>query len=76
MLLLCVHQAGVGHIVFSTLEDVRKHIPKGAMPELGKEPGRVVAHFESKDAVMVGAVISLVCLCEECAWLCLCFIVL
>ena len=59
-MLWCVHQAGVGHIVFSTLEDVRKHIPKGTMPELSKEPGRVVAHFESKDAVMVGVLLFLV----------------
>lgn len=46
-------QAGVGHVVFSTLEDPRTLIPKGAMPELSKEPGRVVAHFESKAAVLV-----------------------
>ena len=42
--------------MFSTLEDVREHTPKGALPELSKEPGRVVAHFESKAAVMVGTV--------------------
>lgn len=46
-------QAGVAHVVFSTLEDVPKLLPKGAMPELTKEPGRVVAHFESKAAVLV-----------------------
>ena len=46
-------QAGVGHVVFSTLEDVPKLLPKGAMPDLTKEPGRVVAHFESKAAVLV-----------------------
>lgn len=46
-------QAAVGHVVFSTLEDPRTLIPKGAMPELSKEPGRVVAHFESKAAVLV-----------------------
>ncbi|KAK9826178.1 hypothetical protein WJX81_004436 [Elliptochloris bilobata] len=45
-------EAGVGHVVFSTLEDVRKYVPKGAIPELSHAPGRVVAHFESKDAVM------------------------
>lgn len=49
---LCA-QAGVRHVVFSTLEDVPKLLPKGAMPELTKEPGRVVAHFESKAAVLV-----------------------
>ena len=46
-------QAGIGHVVFSTLEDPRTLIPKGAMPELSKQPGRVVAHFESKAAVLV-----------------------
>ena len=54
--------------MFSTLEDVRKHIPKGAMPELSKEPGRVVAHFESKDAAMVGALLFLGCLFALCCF--------
>ena len=53
--LWCAHQAGVGHIVFSTLEDVRKHIPEGALPALPSKRGHVVPHFESKDAVLVGA---------------------
>ena len=37
----CARQAGVSHIVFSTLEDVRKHIPKGALPE---RPEKARAH--------------------------------
>ena len=43
----CV-QAGVRHVVFSSLEDPRKHVPKGALPELASEPGRLVSHFETK----------------------------
>lgn len=54
-LLQWAHQAGVSHIVFSTLEDVRKQIPKGALPELPNKNGHVVPHFESKDAVLVGS---------------------
>ena len=41
--------------MFSTLEDVRKHVPKGALPKRPNE--HVVPHFESKDAVLVGAVL-------------------
>ena len=45
----------MSHIVFSTLEDVRKQIPKGALPELPNKNGHVVPHFESKDAILVGS---------------------
>ena len=43
-----MRQAGVGHVVFSSLEDPRQHVPKGALPELASEPGRLVSHFETK----------------------------
>jgi hypothetical protein len=48
----CV-QAGVRHVVFSTLEDPSKLLPAGALPELLAHPGYVVAHFQSKAAVQV-----------------------
>lgn len=41
-------EAGVRHVVFSSLEDPREHVPKGALPELASEPGRLVSHFETK----------------------------
>ena len=36
------------HVVFSSLEDPRKHVAQGALPELAGEPGRLVSHFETK----------------------------
>ena len=41
------------HVVFSSLEDPRKHVPKGALPELASEPGRLVSHFETKAEIEV-----------------------
>lgn len=46
-------QAGVKHIVLSTLEDPAKLLPEGALPELKAHPGHVVAHFQTKAAVQV-----------------------
>jgi len=46
-------QAGVRHVVFSTLEDPSKLLPAGALPELRAHPGYVVAHFQSKAAIQV-----------------------
>lgn len=39
------------HLVFSSLEDVRRLLPKGALPEVA--PGRIVPVFESKAEVEV-----------------------
>ena len=38
----------MGHVVLSALEDPRKHVPKGALPEMLGEPGHLVSHFETK----------------------------
>ncbi|KAK9826155.1 hypothetical protein WJX81_002045 [Elliptochloris bilobata] len=44
-------EAKVGHVVLSALEDPRKLVPKGALPELSNEPGHLVSHFETKAEV-------------------------
>ncbi len=46
-------QAGVKHVVLSTLEDPAKLLPEGALPELKAHPGYVVAHFQTKAAIQV-----------------------
>jgi hypothetical protein len=46
-------QAGVRHVVFSTLQDPSKLLPAGTLPKLKAHPGYVVAHFQSKAAVQV-----------------------
>lgn len=40
------------HLIFSALEDVRRFIPKGDLPDV--EPGRIIPHFESKGEIEVG----------------------
>ena len=45
-------QAGVKHVVWSTLEDPRPFIDP-SVPELTREPGRKVSHFETKEEIQV-----------------------
>ena len=45
-------QAGLKHVVFSTMEDPRPFIDP-SIPDLSHEPGRKVAHLEVKEEVQV-----------------------
>ena len=60
-------QAGVKHLVFSSLEDVRKYPGvTDKLPEIKGAPGRYVGHWEAKDEVAVSFVASLFGCCGSC----------
>ena len=54
-------QAGLKHVVWSTLEDPRPFID-ASIPDLKNEPGRKVTHFETKEEIQVTATLHWVCL--------------